>query len=136
MKTNSLLLSVLLAGGMASAAPLQPGGIVPLRSLVSTHAAFQWIHAHRQGRDIAVSWIWNGASSPVTAYTVIKTYEDPADPYAVWTTVATVNNVTPRMYKVTDNSVLPGYSSYRVVATLADGSIEYSEVRTVRIVQH
>ena len=137
MKTQTLLVAALLATAVSGAVPAPPMPVIPVMNPPARSvASFQWVHAHRQGRDIVVSWIMGGSAAPVVAYTVIKTYEDPTDPYAVWTTVATVTNTSPRMFRVTDNSVLPGYNSYRVVASLADGSTEYSEVRTVRVVQH
>lgn len=97
---------------------------------------FQVLQAHRQGKDIAVFWMMADPTLAVNSFTVFKTYEDPTDPYAVWMPVAAVNGQSPKAYRVTDRNVLPGYNSYRVAAFFADGSVEYSEVRAVRVVQH
>jgi len=97
--------------------------------------SFAFFRTHRQGKGITGTW---GVTSNdgVTCFTMVRTYEDPTDPYAVWETVCNKSCNSSRSYKHTDENVYPGYVSYCVVAEMNDGSIVPSEISTVRVVAH
>lgn len=134
MKTLALLTCMSLWITTVSANPdaVQPfnGTNVKPPSII-----FNFVHAHRQGSGITVAWSSTVNSSMVSCFTVMRTYEDPSDPYAVWDVVNMVPCNNGRNYRSTDTNVTPGTISYVVVATLAAGGTEVSEIRTVRIVQ-
>ena len=96
---------------------------------------FSFLRLHRQGKGVTASW---GLSSNagVVGFQLQKTYEDPTDPYAVWEDVSSLACNGSRSYKYTDNSVFPGFISYRIVALLGDGTTAQSGVSTVQIVSH
>lgn len=96
---------------------------------------FDTFRTHRQTRD-GVTAVWSFSGATVTGFVVERTYEDPADPYAYWETVATVPATGARSYKVTDDPVAPGFISYRVVAMNGNDVAAYSPVSTEHIVAH
>ncbi|HEX4877266.1 MAG TPA: hypothetical protein VFV31_11390 [Chitinophagaceae bacterium] len=134
MKTLALLISMSLSLATVSATPgtLEPaaGTNVKPPSII-----FNFVHAHRQGSGITVAWSSTVNNTVVSSFTVMRTYEDPNDPYAVWDVVNMVPCNNGRNYRSTDLSVSPGTISYVVVANLTGGGNEVSEIRTVRIVQ-
>lgn len=100
-------------------------------------AGFDFFRTHRQGKaGITATWGYAGEAAVVTGYVVEKTYEDPADPYAYWETVATVPATGARSYKVTDTGVYPGYISYRITAVSGVDPVTVSGISTVHIVSH
>ncbi len=102
---------------------------------VTNLAGFDFFRTHRQGKDgITSTWGYTGGS--VTGYVVERTYEDPADPYAYWETVALVPESGLRSYKVTNTSVTPGFISYRVKAMNGNTVVAATDVSTVHIVAH
>jgi len=108
-------------------------GIVKVKKVQSTDFAF--FRTHRQGKGITGTWAVT-SNDGVTGFSMMKTYEDPTDPYAVWETVCTKSCSSSRSYKHTDENVYPGYVSYCVIAEMSDGSIVPSEISTVRVVAH
>lgn len=97
---------------------------------------FNSMRAHRQAKGATVAWSSNSGPSNVNCFTVIRTYEDPYDPYSEWTPVGTTACNSSRNYKCTETTVSPGFVSYRVVASMTNGGFEYSDIETVHIVQH
>lgn len=135
MKTLALLtcMSLWLTTVSANTDAVHPftGANVKPQSII-----FNFVHAHRQGRGVTVAWSSTVNSSVVSSFTVMRTYEDPNDPYAVWDVVNTLSCNNGRNYRSTDANVAPGTISYVVVASLTSSGTEVSEIRTVRIVQH
>ena len=104
---------------------------------VSVASAFSFFRNHRQGRaGITATWTITTPGNDVAGFIVEKTYEDPADPYAIWEIVSAMPNAGSRSFKCTDNNVFPGYISYIVTATLMAGGSYVSPVSTVHIVSH
>lgn len=97
--------------------------------------SFAFFRTHRQGKGITGTWGLT-SNAGVTGFTMMRTYEDPTDPYAVWETVCTKVCNSSRSYKHMDENVYPGYVSYCVVAEMSDGTIVPSEISTVRVVAH
>lgn len=89
---------------------------------------FGMFHAHRQGKGIALLWTITDPSQ-VSGFEIEKSYDgeffDPAGS-------AACNNQS--MMRYLDGQVFPGYVSYQIKAFLIDGSVQYSDVQTVRIV--
>jgi hypothetical protein len=96
---------------------------------------FDFVHAHRQGNGVTTMWSSSAGASQVSSFTVIRTYEDPMDPYAEWTAVGNIPCTSSRSYKSTEAPVSPGFVSYRIVASMNDGSTVLSDVVTIHIVQ-
>ncbi len=97
---------------------------------------FTTFRTHRQGKD-GVTTVWSLSSeNGVMGYTVLRTYEDPTDPYAFWETVTQSPCRSARSYKHTDDNVFPGYISYCVVANMSGGGEVISPVSTIRILSH
>jgi hypothetical protein len=97
---------------------------------------FESFRTHRQGRaGVTATWSF-ATSSNVIGFELIKTYEDPTDPYANWETICAIPCTAVRSYKFTDNGVFPGFISYKVIAFLTDGTEVESAVSTLQIVSH
>jgi len=97
---------------------------------------FNFVHVHRQGRGVTVAWNTSMTSSIVSEFTVMRTYEDPNDPYSVWEVVNVFACTSGRSYRCTDQNVSPGSISYMVIASMIGGGTVVSEINTVRIVRH
>lgn len=97
---------------------------------------FNFVHVHRQGRGVTVAWNTSMTSSIVSEFTVMRTYEDPNDPYSVWEVVNVFACTSGRSYRCTDQNVSPGSISYMVIASMIGGGTVISEINTVRIVRH
>src|SRR4051812_44343805 len=88
----------------------------PVKNLLvdkPTANVFNFMHAHRQGGGCTVDWNTSATSSTVVCFDVIRTYEDPMDPYSEWTPVGNASCTTGKSYKVTEDPVSPGFVSYR-----------------------
>lgn len=94
---------------------------------------FTSFSTHRQGKGIALTWSVESTAGVVN-FTIQKTYEDVTDPYAVWEDVTSLPEDGSRSYKFTDDNVFPGFISYRITATLIDGTTVQSGISTVQIV--
>jgi hypothetical protein len=101
-------------------------------STVKPAAGFDFVRAHRQGKGVTLTWSFS--SEGAIGFTVQRTYEDPADPYAAWEDATSIGYNAARSYKYNDISVFPGSIHYRVVAQYADGTSVVSETVTVKIV--
>jgi hypothetical protein len=138
MKTqlSSFAISVMILSSATFSSPAklsEPGKAEKVEQV--TNAGFSFFRTHRQGKGVTATWGLT-SSTGVVRFSVQKTYEDPYDPYAEWFEVATGECNGSRSYKCTDANVSPGSITYRVVATLDDGSTVESAISTVRIVSH
>lgn len=116
--------------------PVSPDKSSPAATAKLTKAlnpSFSYVRAHRQGQGITATWAIT-SNDGVLTFVVQKTYEDPTDPYAYWEDVCSVACNPVRSYKHTDLNVFPGYSNYRIVALMDNGSSVVSEYATVRII--
>jgi hypothetical protein len=97
---------------------------------------FAFFRTHRQGKaGITASWGLT-SNAGVISFSVLRTYEDPTDPWAYWEEVSSVPCNSSRSFKCTDNNVFPGFISYCIVAVMSDGSTVQSEISTEHIVSH
>jgi hypothetical protein len=97
---------------------------------------FNFVHGHRQGKGATIAWSSNATSSTVVCFDVLRTYEDPNDPYAVWDVVGSQNCNNSRNYKNTETPVSAGMISYVVVASMVGGGTAFSDIVTIQKVQH
>ena len=104
--------------------------IVKAENVQST--VFTSFSTHRQGKGVALTWAVE-ATAGVVNFSIQKTYEDPTDPYAVWEDLGSLPEDGSKFYRYTDESVFPGFISYRVTATLIDGTTADSGISTVQI---
>jgi hypothetical protein len=97
---------------------------------------FSFLRTHRQTKE-GVTTVWGiNTGNAINGFTIFKTYDDPTDPYANWNPVGYVPFTGLQNYKFTDYQVFPGFISYRVVASLANGTTESSVISTEHILQH
>ncbi len=134
MKAQLFIISATLFLTTTSFNSIQVSPVKTALALKQADASFVFLRTHRQGKGVAATWAVNTGN--VASFTVKRTYEDPADPYAFWEDVSTVPGGSGRSFKYTDESVFPGYVNYKIVALMDDGSSIVSEVATVRIVSH
>jgi hypothetical protein len=128
------LLLVLLATSAFSKKSVPSPAFRPGINNTTVLAGFDFFRTHRQGKDgITSTWGYTGA---VTGFVVERTYEDPADPYAYWETVAIVPASGLRSYKTTEVNVTPGFISYRVKAMNGTSIVTVSDISTEHIVSH
>ncbi len=101
-----------------------------------SNSIFSFFRAHRNGKaSITTTWgVTN--STGIVSFKVLKTYEDPNEPYAYWETVGVVANTGATSYKFTDRAVFPGYISYKIIAVFTDGTEVATHVDTIHIVSH
>lgn len=97
--------------------------------------AFNSFKVHRQGRGATSTWGMTSETA-VSCYTLQRTYEDPTDPYANWENICIMQCNGSRSYKWTDETVFPGFISYRVIADLTPTGEIISGVETIHIVSH
>lgn len=128
--------TVILAGAGTTGSLIQPASPPAAKEIRSVNSVFNFVHAHRQGRGATVAWSSSSTPATVSGFAVMRTYEDPYDPYSEWTIVSTHTCNSARNYRCNESVVSPGMVNYKVVASLAGGGFEESEVVTVRIVQH
>ena len=86
---------------------------------------FDYFRAHRQANGAALSW----SAPDAVAFKIERSYDG-----EFFDEVATVE-ASAAAHKFNDKDVFPGTIYYRVGAVKADGSVEYSDVATVRIVK-
>jgi len=100
------------------------------------NAEFSFFRTHRQGKNgVTSTWGMNSENGAVS-YSLMRTYEDPTDPYAYWEEVCSMPCSSSRSYKWNDANVFPGFISYCVVAHMSDGSTVTTSVNTIHIVSH
>ena len=137
MKTK-ILISAALSVCLIAAASMLPSTnhLQNISAISKPNPVFDFVRGHRQGKGATMMWGSSANSNTVNCFTLIRTYEDPTDPYAEWTQVGNIPCNASRSYKVNDENVSPGFVSYRVVASLAAGGYEFSDVETIHIVSH
>jgi hypothetical protein len=91
-----------------------------------TTTSFDYFRVHRQGSGIALSW----SAPDAVSYQVERSYDG-----AFFDLVASVDAGGATALKFKDESVFPGTIYYRIGAVKADGTVEYSDVESVRIVK-
>lgn len=137
MKAITISLAFVLMASVSTAEklPVKVGSTSPT-ALKPFNQVFNFVHVHRQGRGVTVAWNTSMTSSVVSEFTVMRTYEDPNDPYSVWEIVNVLTCTSGRSYRCTDQNVSPGSISYMVIASMIGGGAVVSEINTVRIVRH
>lgn len=137
MKTQlSVMAIAVMILGSSWTTPLSPEKVSPVTIKASTLVPdFAFFRTHRQGRGITASWGLN-QNAGVSGFVVQKTYEDPFDPYASWDNIHSMPCSSNRSYKHHDETVSPGFISYRVIGYLQGGGSIISQISTERIVSH
>jgi len=95
----------------------------------SVNNCFSNFRVHKQGKR-TISLNWAVAAPDVSQFVVERSYDG-----EFFEEVNPVGFNGAGMYKYNDNDVFPGYIHYRIAAVKTDGTVEYSEVKTLRIVQ-
>jgi len=137
MKAITIFSAFVLMASVSSAEklPVRVGSTGPA-AIKPFNQVFNFVHVHRQGRGVTVAWNTSMSSSVVSEFTVMRTYEDPNDPYSVWDVVNVLPCTSGRSYRSTEQNVSPGSISYVVMASMIGGGTVMSEINTVRIVRH
>jgi len=100
------------------------------------NTSFAFFRTHRQGKGITADWGLT-SNSGVKCFEVMRTYEDPTDPWSFWEDVSSIPcNSSSRSFKNTDSNVFAGYITYCIVAVMNDGTIVVSDLLTEHIVSH
>lgn len=136
MKTqlSAFAISVMIiTTGISSTAENSVNPTINVKAGYVQGPVFTSFSTHRQGKGIALTWSVESTAGVVN-FTIQKTYEDVTDPYAVWEDVTSLPEDGSRSYKFTDDNVFPGFISYRITATLIDGTTAQSGISTVQIV--
>ncbi len=138
MKTqfSAFAISAIILSAVASTDPVNLPATKEASKVEQAQSTdFAFFRTHRQGKGIVATW---GVTSNtgIARFSVKKTNEDPSDPYAYWEEVSSTSCNGSRSYKCQDQNVFPGFSHYRVVAEMVDGTTVESGVRTVHIVKH
>lgn len=138
MKTK-IIICIAIAVALVTVAwtvPSNDRGQVGVKKAKTVEPVFNFMHAHRQGRGATVAWNSNSTPAEVICFEVMRTYEDPNDPYSQWDQVGNYACSSNPSYKCTENNVSPGFVSYCVIASMVGGGTVMSEIETIHIVQH
>ncbi len=138
MKTK-ILICVAFFIVLTTAARTFPQGVHAIEGMKAVKAidpVFTSIHAHREARGVMVTWTTSATEAYVNGFSLIRTYEDPLDPYAEWQEVGSAACTSSRSYRCGEDNVSPGFVSYRVVASMVGGGLVFSDVETIHIIQH
>ena len=126
--------AIALCMGLTAFTPAQQSSS---KSLVSENnqIGFAQLKGHRQGSGAMLMWsMMNNAV--FQDYRIESTYEDPTDPYSVWSIRGYVENDGGRMHQFRDANLLPGTVYYRIYARFEDGTMVCSRICTVKLVRH
>ena len=138
MKTQlSVAAIAVLVLGASWTSPISPKKVSPVTSvkLSVPVPGFDFFRTHRQARGITATWGLN-QNAGVSGFVVQKTYEDPYDEYANWENICSMPCGNGRSFKHHDETVSPGFISYRVIGYLQGGGTFTSSISTERIVGH
>lgn len=117
-------------------APVPTEKLQDTKSIVKTEyvqsPVFSSFSTHRQGKGVTLNWSVD-ATAGVVNFSIQRTYEDPTDPYAVWDDLGSLPEDGSKFYRYTDENVFPGFITYRVTATLIDGTTADSGLSTIQI---
>jgi hypothetical protein len=94
---------------------------------VKKTTGFDYFRVHRQGSGAALSW----SALDATHFQIERSYDG-----TFFHTVTSIEAGIQKFYKFKDETVFPGTIYYRIGAVKADGTVEYSEIESVRIVKH
>jgi hypothetical protein len=95
----------------------------------AANGCFNYFRIHRQAKNVAATWSVN--TGDVVGFYVERSYDG-----EFFENAGTLNYNGSSVYKYSDMGVFPGVIYYRIRAVKANGSTEYSDVETIRIVQH
>lgn len=136
MKTQLSALAVSAMIITSGFAPAPTGKLQDTKSIVKTEyiqsPVFSSFSTHRQGKGVALTWAVE-ATAGVVNFSIQRTYEDPTDPYAVWEDLGSLPEDGSKFYRYTDENIFPGFITYRVTATLIDGTTADSGISTIQI---
>jgi len=124
--------AMIITTGFAPASP-ENSVETKLKAEYVQSPVFTSFSTHRQGKGIALNWDVE-ATAGVINFSIQRTYEDITDPYAVWEDVISLPADGSKFYRYTDGNVSPGFISYRILASLGDGTIAESGISTVQII--
>ncbi|HEV7329799.1 MAG TPA: hypothetical protein VGN63_02070 [Flavisolibacter sp.] len=126
MKTLTISAVLLLAAIVTSSFVLSHQAVA--KESVNSVQNVTSLRAHRQGKNIALTW--SAAGAGLAAFHVERSYDG-----EFFEVIGTVENTGARSYKFLDDFA-PGYIYYRICCTDADGEeLSKSTVEVVRIVQ-
>lgn len=91
---------------------------------------FGYFRTHRQGSGISVNWSINSPAG-IAGFTVERSYD--GEFFDILNQVPCAGSLK---YTWKDESFFSGYIYYRIGCVLYDGTIHYSPINVVRIVQH
>ncbi len=94
-----------------------------------TESCFDHLRVHRQGKA-GVSISWGVSRAEIDHFIVERSYD--GEFFEQANVIGFNGSAT---YKMNDNSVFAGTIHYRVTAVFQDGTMETSEVKSMRIVQ-
>lgn len=134
---NVIFIATLFSCAQVSAldAPVKKSNVISLQQQPSSNCSFSFLRGHRQGKNISLTWCMS-SNTGIEQFIVEATYEDPTDPYSVWSTKGTVPGSNSRSFKFSDLNVLPGTMHYRVIAMIGNAPEVVSDIETIRIVSH
>jgi hypothetical protein len=97
---------------------------------VAKQEVFRYFRIHRQAKNVVLNW---GVNSPtgISSFILERSYDGEFFDIINQTPC---NNAEKFSWK--DMSVFPGYIYYRIACMMTDGTIYYSPVEVIRIVQH
>ena len=98
-------------------------------SASTTESCFDHVRVHRQGKT-AVNISWGVSVGEIDHFIVERSYDG-----EFFEQANVIGFTGPATYKMNDNSVFAGTIHYRVTAVFQDGTMETSEVKSLRIVQ-
>jgi hypothetical protein len=87
---------------------------------------FDAFHVHRQQNSSALFW---SAAGNIASFAIQHSYD------GVY--FSTIDQLAPEnagWNRYRHDAALPGYNYYRIAANMADGTVEYSDVKVLRIV--
>jgi hypothetical protein len=90
-------------------------------------SCFSYFRAHRQLNG--VSMMWGVSQQGAKQFKIERSYDG-----EFFDEVAEVTAHGGAQYRYIDREVFPGYITYRITATMEDGTIQLSQFQTVRIV--
>ncbi len=106
--------------------------ITTVQDAAPVQEMFGYLRVHRQGKGVSVNW---GiiSSADVAGFRVERSYDVDFFGSEIINQVQCNGSLK---YSWKDESVFPGYIYYRIGCVMNDGTIHYSAVDKVRIVQH
>ncbi len=120
MKT-AFLCAILFCSFSVSAVENQSNFPFKVCQLKPTSVDFSFVRGHKNGKGHSLQWSMTN-NSGIESFEIQSTYEDPTDPYSNWYTVGNVINTNQKMFRFTDQTVLPGIINYRIVAIMSSYS--------------